>query len=247
MEPQLLEVGSGVYFVEASHTNFVLITEGDEITLVDSGYPRDRRLLEAAVRQTGHEVSDLSAMLLTHAHVDHLGSAEWLRRDHGIPVHTHTVEAAHARGEVDEVVSELDLLVRLWNPNVLRFTLNAVTSGALKHERLAQVSTFADEEVLDVPGRPTAVFTPGHTSGHSAFHLADRGVLISGDALITVDVWDHGRRGPQLIRPQFNADNDRARSSLDRLAGCDAEVVVPGHGRPYRGSPAQAVEEALRA
>lgn len=82
MEPQLLEVGSGVFFVEASHTNFVLLCEGDDLTLVDSGYPKDRRLLESSVRQTGHDLSDLSAMLLTHAHVDHLGSAEWLRRDH---------------------------------------------------------------------------------------------------------------------------------------------------------------------
>jgi glyoxylase-like metal-dependent hydrolase (beta-lactamase superfamily II) len=247
MEPQLTEVGSGVYFVEASHTNFVLVAEGGELTVVDSGYPKDRGLLEDAVAQTGHSLADISAMLLTHAHVDHLGSAEWLRRDHGVPVHTHTVEAPHARGEVDEVISQLDLLMRLWRPKVLSFTLNAVTSGALRHERLAQVSTFEDDEVLDVPGHPSAVFTPGHTSGHSAFHLADRGVLITGDALITVDVWDPGRRGPQLIRPQFNADNERARSSLSRLAGCDAEVVVPGHGQPYRSSPAEAVEEALRA
>jgi glyoxylase-like metal-dependent hydrolase (beta-lactamase superfamily II) len=247
MEPQVLEVGSGVFFVEASHTNFVLVAEGDGLTLVDSGYPKDRGLLEASVARTGRRLSDISAMLLTHAHVDHLGSAEWLRRDHGVPVHTHTAEAAHARGEVDEVISQLDVFVRLWRPNVLRFTLNAVTSGALRHERLAQVSTFGDDEVLDVPGRPAVVFTPGHTSGHSSLHLADRGVLLTGDALITVDVWDHARRGPQLIRPQFNADNDRARTSLERLAGCEAEVVVPGHGRPYRGSPAQAVEEALRA
>lgn len=246
MEPVLMEVARGVFFVEASHTNFVLIVEGDELTLVDSGYPRDRRLLETSVRQTGHELSDLSAMLLTHAHVDHLGSAEWLRRDHGVPVHTHTDEAAHARGDVDEVISELDLFVRLWRPQVLRFTLNAVTRGALGHERLTRVATFEDDEVLDVPGRPTAVFTPGHTSGHCAFHLADRGVLLSGDALITVDVWDHARRGPQLIRPQFNVDHDQARSSLTRLAECDAEVVVPGHGRPYRGSPSQAVRETGR-
>lgn len=247
MEPQLLEVGSGVFFVEASHTNFVLLCEGDELTLVDSGYPKDRRLLESSVRQTGHDLSDLSAMLLTHAHVDHLGSAEWLRRDHGVPVHTHSAEAPHARGEVEEVISERDLLMRLWRPKVLRFTLNVVTSGALRHQRLTQVAAFEDGEVLDVPGRPTAIFTPGHTSGHSGFHLEDRGVLLSGDALITVDVWDHARRGPQLIRPQFNADHDRARSSLARLAECDAEVVVPGHGRPYRASPARAVDEATRA
>jgi glyoxylase-like metal-dependent hydrolase (beta-lactamase superfamily II) len=85
------------------------------------------------------------------------------------------------------------------------------------------------------------VHTPGHTDGHVGLHLPDRGLLLSGDALITVDVWDESRRGPQLIQPPFNHDHAQAMATLDRYAELEAEVVVPGHGEVHRGSPRDAV------
>lgn len=248
MTPTVLEVGPAVHFVEASHTNFVLIEDGDEVTLVDSGYPKDRELVDASVQQIGRGLGEVSAMLLTHAHVDHLGSAERLRERFGVPVHCHAGEAAHARGEVDEVISERDLFLRAWRPGVLRFTVNAVARGGLRPQRVKEVSTFLGGGTVDVPGRPHAIHTPGHTSGHVGFHLPDRGVVISGDALITVDVWDHSNRGPQVIRAPFNHDHTQAIASLACFEALEAGVVIPGHGRPFRGTPAQAVEEArLRA
>ncbi|WP_370327093.1 MBL fold metallo-hydrolase [Euzebya sp.] len=244
MQPTVIDVAPGTHRIRASHTNAVLITDGADATLIDTGYPRDRELIESALREVGRRPADLSAVLLTHAHADHLGCAAWLAETWGVPVHCHVDEAPHARGEVDQVIGERDILPHIWRPGVLAFTLNAVTRGGLRPRRLREVTTFADGEVVDVPGRPVAVHTPGHTSGHAGFHLPDRGVLVTGDALTTVDVWDHRRRGPQTLRPAFNHDHERALASLERYAALAADVVLPGHGRPYRGTPAQAVAEA---
>ena len=52
----------------------------------------------------------------------------------------------------------------------------------------APTSGFADEEVLDVPGRPRVIHTPGHTAGNAALSLADREVLIVGDTLATLSL-----------------------------------------------------------
>lgn len=246
MQPQVLEVAPGTFAVQASHTNFALVLDGDEVTLVDTGYPRDRRLLEETVRQVGRTPGDVRSLLLTHAHVDHLGSAEWLRAEQGVPVHCHDDEAEHARGEALQVISTPAMLGRLWRPGVFALAVNAVSRGALQVERVGAVTTFADGDRLDVPGHPVAIHTPGHTSGHVSFHLPDRGVLLSGDALVTVDVWNPASRGPQMIRAPFNHDHEQAIASLARLETVDAEAVVPGHGRPFRGSPARAVEEARR-
>lgn len=244
MEPRIDEVASGVFSVEASHTNFILMSDGDEVTVVDTGYPRDRRLLEAAVAEIGRSVSDCTVLLLTHGHVDHSGSAEWLRREAELLVRCHPDEVHQTRGRITEQISPAALLTRVWRPDVMRFTMNAVTHGGLMRRSIETVTTFTDGEVLDVAGSPTVVHTPGHTSGHVGFHLADRGVLISGDALVTVGLWDPADTGPQLVPRPFSHDHDQAIATLDRYVDLDAEVLLPGHGRPWRGNPADAVEQA---
>lgn len=244
MDARVLQVADGAFHVRASDTNFVLVRDGGEVTLIDTGYPGDRQLLEHAIRIAGGAPGDLSALVLTHAHVDHIGSAEWLRATHGVSVRCHDREVPNALGDAHEVISTADVLLRSWRPKVLRFALNAARNGALTPNPVGEVAPFLRGEPLDVAGRPVPVHTPGHTSGHTCYHLPDRGVLVSGDALITVDVWDHARTGPQLIRSLFNHDHRLADRSLDQLVGLEAEVVLPGHGAPFRGSPAAAVELA---
>lgn len=239
------EVAGGVFWVEASHTNFALLVDGSEVTMVDSGYPKDRNLVDASVAKIGRSLADVGAMVLTHGHSDHLGSAERLRREHAVPVHCHRTEVPLARGEITQRISILEAR-RAWRPKIFRFTLNAIGRGGLWPEHVTAVNTFEDGETIDVAGRPVAVFTPGHTQGHCALHLPDKGVLIAGDALITVDLWDPERRGPQLMRRQFNYDHAQAVASLDRIAPLEADVLLPGHGEPWRGSPGHAVEEARR-
>lgn len=65
----------------------------------DAGYPGDLDPIVAALENLGRPLADVSAVLLTHAHIDHIGSAEMLRTRHGATVHTHCEEGAHARGE----------------------------------------------------------------------------------------------------------------------------------------------------
>lgn len=65
-----------------------------------------------------------------------------------------------------------------------------------------------------------------------------------GDALITAHPAAR-TNGPQLCPPVFNHDQTAAVSSLQTLAELSAEVVLPGHGPAYRGSPGSAVERAL--
>jgi glyoxylase-like metal-dependent hydrolase (beta-lactamase superfamily II) len=136
------------------------------------------------------------------------------------------------------------LLSMLWRPAVFVWLWDILRLEATKVERLGDLEAFVEQQ-LDVPGAPTVVHTPGHTSGHCSLHLPDRGVLLVGDALMTghalVKV-----PGPQLLPDFFNTDTAQARISLERLHGLDAEVVVPGHGPAFRGSPADAVDRALR-
>jgi glyoxylase-like metal-dependent hydrolase (beta-lactamase superfamily II) len=133
----------------------------------------------------------------------------------------------------------------VWRRDVIVWARETMALGATKVDRHGAVATFTTP-VLDLPGRPIPIFTPGHTSGHCAFHLPERGALLAGDALMTEHALAHPA-GPTLLPAFFNHDNDQARASLNALSGLAADVVVPGHGPVYQGSPAAAVAAASTA
>lgn len=93
------------------------------------------------------------------------------------------------------------------------------------------VKPFESHEQLDVPARPRVIPTPGHTEGHVSLHLPDRGVLITGDAIATLDVLSR-ERGPRFMPDTLNGDPALTRSSLSALETLDAGVLLPGHGLP---------------
>ena len=241
------QVADGVWLVTSTDVNWVLVAGADGVTLVDAGFPRDLARVLSSLERIGRAPGDMAAIVLTHAHPDHIGATERLRAGHGIPVRLLDTEAPHARGQVIEQVSTAQILRAAWRPKVLLWALRVVGKGGLHVERLTQVQPFAAGSVpLDVPGCLVPVPTPGHTSGHCAFHLPERGVLIAGDALMTAH--PAGRRtGPQLLPTMFNHDEAAALTSLQALASLSADVVLPGHGPAYRGSPASAVEQAVAA
>jgi glyoxylase-like metal-dependent hydrolase (beta-lactamase superfamily II) len=240
---QIDEVASGVWHARAKHVGWVLLTDGAGVTLVDTGYPGDRDRVLASLERIGRSPADVEAVVLTHAHPDHLGSAEHFRAERSTPVWTHEAEAAHARGERIEQVSTSAVLRLAWRRDVRRWMRDVARLKVTRAQRLGEVTTFADQE-LDVPGHPVAVHTPGHTSGHCVLHLPDRGVLLAGDALMTEHALVRAP-GPQLLPDFFNHDPEEARASLRRLAALEAQVVVPGHGPAFQGSPAEAVDAAL--
>jgi glyoxylase-like metal-dependent hydrolase (beta-lactamase superfamily II) len=243
VDVEVAEVARGVWQARAKHVSWGLVTEGGEVTLVDTGYPGDRDRVFASLERIDRSPADVAAVVLTHAHPDHLGSAEHFRTQRSTPVWAHELEAPNARGERIEQVSVPTLLKLAWRRDVRVWLRDVVRSKAAQVERLGAVETFG-EEVLDVPGRPVVVHTPGHTSGHCVLHLPDRGVLLAGDALMT----DHALvaiPGPQLLPAFFHHDLEQARASLLRLAPLPAEVVVPGHGPPFQGTPEAAVAAAL--
>lgn len=244
MAPVIEPAADGVWLVTGTDVNWVLVSEGGELTLVDTGWPADFQNVDSSLARIGRRLSDVTAVLLTHAHPDHIGGAERLRA-RGIPVWVLAAEAAHARGQVIEEVSVPQILRAAWRPRVLLWAGRIARAGATRAERLTEVTPFeARSAALDLPGRLVPVPTPGHTSGHCAFHLPDRGALVVGDALATAHPVSRVA-GPQLCPRMFNHDEAAAVASLQSLAGLPADVVLPGHGPVYRGSPGSAVEHAL--
>jgi len=113
-EDAIVQVADGVHLVHGSDTNWVVLAEGDAVTLVDTGYPGDRQEVLASLEALGHSPKDLTAVLITHAHNDHLGSAEYLSSTFGVPVHLHEAELPHARREFLHQVTIGQVLRQAW-------------------------------------------------------------------------------------------------------------------------------------
>ena len=90
------------------------------------------------------------------------------------------------------------------------------------------------------------VFTPGHTDGHCALHLPAADAIITADALVTLDPYT-ARRGPRLVARAATADVAANLDSLEAIQATGAQVVLPGHGEPFRSGVAAAVRMARAA
>jgi len=212
-----------------------LVVTDEGLTLIDAGLPGHWSELVRELESIGRSPDDIRGVILTHGDSDHVGFAERLRREHGVPVLVHEADAARARGEVKKANAGMG---RFRIGPLLRFLWYGGRRGGLRTRWLTEVRTFADGAVLDLPGSPRVVGLPGHTPGSVAIHVPAVDAVFVGDALTTGHVLT-GRQGPQPA--PFSLDPDGAMASLDLLATLSATWVIPGHGEPFRGGTAEVV------
>jgi glyoxylase-like metal-dependent hydrolase (beta-lactamase superfamily II) len=237
------EIAEDVFRLNGTHVNAVLIREGQDLTLIDGGWRGDTRSILRAVGELGHRPEDLRGILITHAHPDHLGAVNTLYRRWSIPVFSHPEEVPNVRRDRVEQASRMDVISRLGCSGMIPWALRLVMVGGLRRITVPQVEPFPRSGALDLPGRPVPVPCPGHTSGHTAYHLPEAGVLVSGDALVTAHRLSP-YPGPQMLPYYFHHSHRQALDALGVLGALDAEVIVTGHGDPWRGAPRDAVERA---
>ena len=241
-DPFSLDLAPGVHGVRDGYVNWYLIAEDDGLTVVDAGLPASWKLLEQLLGRIGRRKEEIRAVVLTHAHFDHVGFAEKARSELGVPVLCHADEVPVTRHPL-RYKREREPFLYLWRPPTAKIIGRLALSGALFAPRIKEVTTFTDRETLDVPGRPQVVFTPGHTLGHVALHLPDRDLVFAGDAVVMLDPYT-GSEGPRIVSRAATASTQMAMNSLDRLAETGAGLVLTGHGEPWRQGAAAAVERA---
>lgn len=228
-------IAQDVVCIPAGISNAYLLGTEEGFVLVDSGTPGNEKKILRAVREHLGKNATPCAIVLTHGHFDHSGSALALARRWGVRIHVHRLELPFVDGT--NHYPPADPAVGGFLAQMMRFAPNQKIdlSPHVTALRLSELPWLAGWKIIE---------TPGHSPGHiSLFRPAD-GTLIAGDAFATMDL-DSAvavmSRRQQVSRPPavFTPDWQSAERSVRRLAELDARVLAAGHGVPMSGFAAQ--------
>jgi glyoxylase-like metal-dependent hydrolase (beta-lactamase superfamily II) len=238
-------VVEGVHRIEDAYTNWYLLEQDGRLTVVDAGVPSSWESLHAVLPRLGRSADDIEAVVLTHAHFDHVGFAERARTQLGVPVYVHENDAPLTRHPYRYDHERPRSIYIATQPRALPIIAALARTRAFFPPPVRQVVRFEDGP-LPVPGSPRAVPCPGHTLGHCALHLPERDAVIVGDAFVTLDPYT-ATRGPCLVARAATADVDRNLRTLDALVATGARTALVGHGEPWTQGVEAAVARARQA
>jgi len=190
-----------------------------------------RLLLERYLRRIGRRLDELERIICTHGHPDHIGGVSELVRD---------------RDDITVLIHPDDL-AGLQRP--LREAMATAESHGERRGRIIQYLTrtpadptlIDDGEVLPILGGLRVVHTPGHTPGSICLYLERPRILFTGDVLQVV------RGGLTYASAFFSHDHAGARSSVERLAALDVDMIALSHYPPWRTDANASLRELAAA
>lgn len=188
--------------------NNVLFFDGDDATLVDSGYVTHAAQTVALVgRALGGR--RLTRLLNTHSHSDHIGGNAALQASFGCRI---MVPAGLAAAVAD------------WDEDALLLSPLGQQAARFQHDELIGAGNQ-----LEMGGLVwQAIAVPGHDMEALAYYNPEKRLLISGDAL-----WENGFG---VVFPELLGQADglaATRATLETLAALPIDLVIPGHGSPF--------------
>jgi glyoxylase-like metal-dependent hydrolase (beta-lactamase superfamily II) len=228
----LTELAPGVHSLghaKGGHAHAFLLDDGGELTLVDTLFENDGRLVLEAIRSLGRKLTDVKRIALTHAHRSHLGGLAALKRATGATVYAHRWEADIVAG--DRRAQSVSILPRQ-SLKLIPFQFG------LWLNRPRHVPCPVDEllDDGDAVGPLQVLHAAGHSPGHLAFAWPERQFAIVGDAVAT---W------PQLCPGwhAFNLNKRQHHATLQRLAALEPALLGVGHGDSIVRGAAETLHE----
>jgi glyoxylase-like metal-dependent hydrolase (beta-lactamase superfamily II) len=208
--------------------SFAFVDDDGQVTLVDAGTKRAPKRIVAGLEHIGVAPSDVTRLVVTHAHPDHVGGLATMRGRTGATVSVHERDAAYVREGKGPVLDRTRLGGRLLRRN------SAGPPTPVDVE-------LVDGQVLDIAGGLRVVHTPGHTPGHVALLHEPTGVLVTGDS-----IWNMRGRMTWSV-PMFCTDFAMSKETAGVLGELDYEVAAFTHGPEIRDGAREAVRGFLRA
>ena len=229
------EILHNIYLMSEGRSNCYLLT-GEDLTLVDTGMPGDDKQILQGIKEIGRSPGELRHILITHAHMDHMGSVAAMKKAGG-----GTVVASAREVEYIEGLKKTWTMGREGLGGKLFKGMLFLLENFFTQYEPAQVDIrCAGGELLDCFGGIRVIDSPGHSPGSLSYYLPTRKMLFTGDAL-------SGVPGLKLPPRPGCADYREALRTVHKLAELDFDFCLFGHGDPLMDKASQAVKRIAAA
>lgn len=210
-------------------SNAYLVGDAKCWILVDTLAPGHVRVIKRAVEARFGTAARPQAIVLTHGHFDHTGSAAPLADLWNVKVYAHPLERPYLTGRSS--YPPLDPTAPGFFSGLSRFIPSSTSNLG------SRVVDLDADRPLPWLSDWSCHFTPGHSPGHVAFFRPDGNVLLAGDAVSTVNLSNFFAtitQRQQLCGPPIPGTTNwqQAQDSVRCLASLRPALICAGHGRP---------------
>ena len=221
-----MEIIPGIHRVDRVRgANAYLVVYEDRMLIIDTGMPGNAKRIAAYVEGLDGRLPDVEFIILTHADLDHSGSAAELKRMTGAKLAIHEGDA--------QILSGKESFKTIRGPlgYVIRLTMRMIPFRPAEPD----IVLTADSEIKGF----RIVHMPGHTNGSICIYRPDE-VIFVGDALRS-----DSNGNPRLPSRISSLDDTRAGASLATISALEFDTLLPGHGAPVAGNASQKVRNML--
>ncbi|MGD0644042.1 MAG: MBL fold metallo-hydrolase [Candidatus Bathyarchaeia archaeon] len=215
-----MKIAEEIHQVEGINGNVYLVEDGDKLILIDTGLPRSHKKIIKYIETLGRKPTDVSVIVLTHFHIDHVGSAKKMKELTNAKLAVHELDADFVAGKKAPL-----------KPKNLMFK---ALSSIIKADSVEPDLLLKENDEV---GRLIVIHTPGHSEGSISLLDNERKVMFVGDAVRFVD----GKiEGP----PEgFTLDSEKAKESIGRISTFNFDILLSGHGQPLMPNASQKVKD----
>jgi hydroxyacylglutathione hydrolase len=221
-----MEINPGIHRIDGVRgANAYLVVGEDGMLVIDTGMPGNAKRIAAYVEGLRKDLSDIKLIVLTHADLDHIGSAAELKKMTGARLAIHAKDAPILSGKESF--------------KTIRGPLGFIAKLAM---RLVPFRPSDPDIILTADSQIEGfrvIHVPGHTNGSICIYKPDK-VIFVGDALKT-----DSSGNPKPPSRISSLDDVKARASLVAISGLDFDTLLPGHGAPAVGNASQKLKDMV--
>jgi glyoxylase-like metal-dependent hydrolase (beta-lactamase superfamily II) len=169
-----MQIAPNVYRISGPVGNQFLITEPNELTLIDAGLPGNEKKIIQTILKLGRKPEELKRILITHADADHYGALNALK---------HLTPAKSYASQVEANAIRIGKSSRELHPTGMMVVFFRIAGSLMKKEPAEIDGILTPGEILPVLEGLEVLNTKGHTPGHTSFFLRERKILFAGDSI----------------------------------------------------------------